>query len=122
MPSTRPLASPVALAVAAALAAPVLPAQQPAAGADSLEEVVVRGYRAQNQLAIDAKRGDLRIAEYLLSDDIGQQPDYNIADSFRRVPGVQTIFDEDEGRYVSIRGLNPSYTLGSMDGGEGEMP
>ena len=116
MPSTRPLASPVALAVAAALAAPVLPAQQPAAGADSLEEVVVRGYRAQNQLAIDAKRGDLRIAEYLLSDDIGQQPDYNIADSFRRVPGVQTIFDEDEGRYVSIRGLNPSYTLGSMDG------
>lgn len=76
----------------------------------------MRGYRAQNELAIEAKRTDLRIAEYLLSDDIGQQPDYNIADSFRRVPGVQTIFDEDEGRYVSIRGLNPSYTLGSMDG------
>src|SRR5690606_18666197 len=27
-----------------------------------------------------------------------------------------TVFDEDEGRYVSVRGLNPSYTLGSFDG------
>jgi len=80
------------------------------------EELVVIGYRAQNQQAIAAKRLDERVMEYLSSDDIGQQPDYNIADSFRRLPGIQTVFDEDEGRYVAIRGLNPSYTLGSLDG------
>jgi iron complex outermembrane receptor protein len=80
------------------------------------DAIVVTGFRAQNQLAVDAKRGSEIVAEFLKSDDIGQQPDYNIADSFRRLPGVQTIFDEDEGRYVSIRGLNPSYTLGSFNG------
>lgn len=81
-----------------------------------LGEVVVIGYRAQNEQAVAAKRADDRVADYLAADDIGSQPDYNIADALRRLPGVQTQFDEDEGRYVSIRGLNPSYTLGSLDG------
>lgn len=81
------------------------------------DDIVVTGFRAQNQLAVDAKRNAEIIAEFTKSDDIGQQPDYNIADSLRRLPGVQTIFDEDEGRYVSIRGLNPSFTIGSFDGG-----
>ena len=85
-------------------------------GNDNGQEIIVTGFRAQNELAIEAKRESEIIADFLKSDDIGQQPDYNIADSFRRVPGVQTIFDEDEGRYVSIRGLNPSYTVGSFDG------
>ena len=80
-------------------------------------EIVVTGFRAQNRLAIDAKRQSEIIADFLKSDDIGQQPDYNIADSFRRLPGVQTVFDEDEGRYIAVRGLNPSYTIGSLDGG-----
>jgi TonB-dependent receptor len=80
------------------------------------DEIIVVGYRAQNEQAIEAKREDDRVAEYLAADDIGGQPDYNIADAIRRVPGVQTQFDEDEGRYVAIRGLNPSYTLGALDG------
>ncbi|MBC7167679.1 TonB-dependent receptor [Phenylobacterium sp.] len=83
---------------------------------DEVSELVVVGYRAQNAQAIEEKREDARVAEYLSADDIGAQPDYNIADALRRLPGVQTQFDEDEGRYVSIRGLNPSYTLGAMDG------
>ncbi|WP_439532432.1 TonB-dependent receptor [Polymorphobacter sp.] len=87
------------------------------ATADAGEDaIVVTGFRAQNRLAVEAKRDSDIIAEFLKSDDIGQQPDYNIADSFRRLPGVQTVFDEDEGRYVSIRGLNPSFTIGSFDG------
>ncbi len=98
------------LAVTPALAQESRPANRP-------DDIIVTGFRAQNRLAIDAKRSSEIIAEFLKSDDIGQQPDYNIADSFRRLPGVQTIFDEDEGRYVSVRGLNPSYTIGSFDGG-----
>ena len=82
----------------------------------SADEIVVVGYRAQNEQAVAAKRADDRVAEYLSADDIGSQPDYNIADALRRLPGVQTQFDEDEGRYVAIRGLNPSYSLGSLDG------
>lgn len=80
------------------------------------EEIVVTGYAAQNTRAIDAKRTNEQIGEFLSGDDIGQQPDYNISDSFRRLPGVQTVFDEDEGRYVGIRGLNPNFTFGTLDG------
>jgi TonB-dependent receptor len=90
------------------------------AGADQkapdIDEVVVVGYRAQNEQAILARREDDRIADYLAADDLGSQPDYNISDALRRLPGVQTVFDEDEGKFVSIRGLNPSYTLGAFDG------
>lgn len=101
----------------AILACAMLAAAPAAAQSTAEEEITVTGFRAQNKLAVDAKRSAEIIAEFLKSDDIGQQPDYNIADSFRRLPGVQTVFDEDEGRYVSIRGLNPSYTIGSFDGG-----
>lgn len=51
------------------------------------DDIVVTGFRAQNQLAVDAKRNAEIIAEFTKSDDIGQQPDYNIADSLRRLPG-----------------------------------
>jgi TonB-dependent receptor len=108
-----------ALTLASGLLAmtPIAPAlAQEGEEADLAAEIVVVGYRAQNTQAITAKRLDVRIAEYLAADDIGAQPDYNIADAFRRLPGVQTQFDEDEGRYVAIRGLNPSYTLGALDG------
>lgn len=100
---------------AVALAMIAGPAMAQSAGSE-VSELVVVGYRAQNAQAIEEKREDVRVAEYLSADDIGAQPDYNIADALRRLPGVQTQFDEDEGRYVSIRGLNPSYTLGAMDG------
>jgi membrane protein implicated in regulation of membrane protease activity len=79
-----------------------------------IDEIIVVGYRAQNAQAIQARRQDERIADYLAADDIGSQPDYNISDAIRRLPGIQTVFDEDEGKFVSIRGLNPSYTLGAM--------
>ncbi|MNH83954.1 Ferripyoverdine receptor precursor [compost metagenome] len=78
--------------------------------------VAVHGYRRQQVDAVAAKRREHRLTEVRTSDSIGQQPDYNIADSLRRLPGVQTVFDEDEGRYVSIRGLNANYTLGGLDG------
>lgn len=81
-----------------------------------VEDVVVSGYRDIQMAGVTARRREVRLTEVRTSDSIGQQPDYNIADSLRRLPGVQTVFDEDEGRYVSIRGLNASYTLGGLDG------
>ena len=95
-------------------------AQTPQAPANAksgaTDTVTVRGYQLQNAQAVAAKKAEVGIADFLTSDEIGQQPDYNISDSFRRVPGVQTIFDEDEGRYVAVRGLNPDYTLATFNG------
>lgn len=104
---------------AALLAGTVLPASalaQQAAPDTSGADIVVTGYARQNTQAIAAKRDSDNVGEFLASDEIGQQPDYNISDSFRRLPGVTTVFDEDEGRYVGIRGMNPNFTVGTLDG------
>ena len=81
-----------------------------------LETVTVTGYRLQNALSVERKQNSDIAAEFLSSDQVGQQPDYNISDSFRRAPGVVTVFDEDEGRYVGVRGLNPDFTAATIDG------
>ncbi len=107
------LAFAAALSVSPALAQTADP-QPDAAESDS--EIVVTGFRLQNQLAIAQKRESDTTADFLVADEINRQPDYNIADAFRRAPGVFTIFDEDEGRYVGIRGLNADFTIASLDG------
>jgi iron complex outermembrane recepter protein len=80
------------------------------------DDIVVTGFKLQNKLAIAEKRQSDVTADFLAADEINRQPDFNIADAFRRAPGVFTIFDEDEGRYVGIRGLNPSFTVATIDG------
>lgn len=80
------------------------------------EAIVVTGFKLQNQLSIAAKRNADTTADFLAADEINRQPDYNIADAFRRAPGVFTIFDEDEGRYVGIRGLNADFTVAQIEG------
>ena len=82
----------------------------------SVDEIVVRGYLLQNRDSIDAKRESFGIADFLSQDELGRQPDLNVADSLRRLPGVVTIFDEDEGRFVGLRGLDQRYTFISIDG------
>ncbi|RZA22522.1 MAG: hypothetical protein EOP02_16255, partial [Proteobacteria bacterium] len=107
------------LASAGTLAMPTISAAQTAPDADEGDEImVVTGYSLQNQRAISAKRDAQVISEFVTSDDAGQNPDYNIADALRRVPGVAAVFDEDEGRYVAVRGLNPDYTLVTLNGSQ----
>lgn len=91
-------------------------AEEAAEAAAFEDAIVVTGYQRQNTLSILEKRATDIEADFLSNDETGQQPDYNIADSLRRLPGVDTIFDEDEGRYVAIRGMDPDYTSGAIDG------
>lgn len=98
------------------LAIAALPAAAQDAAASEGDIITVTGFRLQNQRSIAEKRDADTTAEFLVADEINRQPDYNIADSFRRAPGVFTIFDEDEGRYVGIRGLNADFTVAQIDG------
>jgi len=80
------------------------------------EEVVVFGARAENTNIINEKLKTDGIADFLSADDIGRLPDLNIAESLRRIPGVTSIFDEDRGRFVVVRGLNPNLNYVTIDG------
>lgn len=79
-------------------------------------EIVVIGAALQNLRAIQARRSADQISEFIVADEIGTLPDYNLSDAIRRVSGVNTIFDEDEGRYIAMRGLDADFTYVSVDG------
>ena len=81
-----------------------------------LDTIQIYGTRAENQNIIDAKRGSDGISDFLSADDIGKLPDLNIAESLRRIPGVTSIFDEDRGRFVVVRGLNSNLNYVTIDG------
>ena len=77
---------------------------------DSLQEVVVTGYRASLQSAQDAKRkSDLPI-ESVAAEDLGKMPDLNVAESLQRLPGVQIDRSQGQGTAVLIDGLRQNLT------------
>ncbi len=65
---------------------PTQPTQQTPAATGDLQEVVVSGFRASLQNALDNKRlSDLPI-ESVSPEDIGKMPDQNVAESLQRWP------------------------------------
>ncbi|MGH8222260.1 MAG: TonB-dependent receptor, partial [Woeseiaceae bacterium] len=79
------------------------------------EEVVVTGYRAAQANALQDKRIATMIKESLTADDAGKLPDQNVAEALRRLTGVTSTVDQGEGRYVTVRGVDPSYTNTTLD-------
>ncbi|WP_083918563.1 TonB-dependent receptor [Woodsholea maritima] len=79
--------------------------------------ITVTGTRLQNLQSISAKRDAGTIMDSISQDEIGRLPDFNIADALRRTAGVSTVRDEEEGLFLSVRGLNPDFTFVTLDGG-----
>ena len=79
---------------------------QAAAKSDELQEIVVTGYRASLQSALDAKRNSNLPMESVQPEDIGKMPDQNVAESLQRLPGVQIDRGQaGQGTSVLIDGL-----------------
>ena len=57
-------------------------------GAESIEEVVVTGFRASLNKALDAKQEQVGAIDMIVAEDIADFPDLNLAESLQRVPGV----------------------------------
>jgi TonB-dependent receptor len=72
------------------------------------ERIVVTGIRAAELASIAAKREADTQVEVITSDEVGKLVDKNVADAVARLPGVTTATDKGEGRYVVIRGLEPT--------------
>lgn len=100
-------------AQAAETAAPAGPAAPAATtpAQESLEEVVVTGFRQSLESSTAAKRDATGFTDSIFAEDIGKFPDTNIAESFNRIPGVTISRDiTGEGLNVAIRGLNTNFT------------
>jgi len=67
---------------------------------------VVEGSREGQLRALQQKRMALDIMDAVAADAMGKFPDGNTAEALRRVPGVSMEVDQDEGRYVVVRGID----------------
>src|SRR6202789_1464807 len=78
---------------------------------DELSEIVVTGYRASLQSALDTKRNSNLPLESVAPEDIGKMPDQNVAESLQRLPGVQIDRGQaGQGTSVLIDGLRQNLT------------
>ena len=83
----------------------------------SLDEVVITGLRKSQLTSINAKKAASNQRDVLSVDDLGRLPDINVAEATQRIAGVSIETDAGEGRFISIRGIQPSLVNVSLNGG-----
>lgn len=86
------------------------------AGSTNLDDVLVIGQRANFLSSISRQRSADNVQTVLTRDAMGQFPDQNVAEALRRAPGLNVLNDQGEGRFVSVRGLDPQLNSASING------
>lgn len=79
-------------------------------------DIIVVGQSASLASSLSRKRAADGVEDVLTRDAVGQFPDQNVAESLRRVPGINILNDQGEGRFVSVRGLDPELNAASING------
>lgn len=82
----------------------------------SASNILVIGQGANQASALSRKRAADGVSDVLTRDAIGQFPDQNVAESLRRLPGINVLNDQGEGRFVAVRGLDPNLNATSLNG------
>jgi iron complex outermembrane recepter protein len=83
---------------------------------EGTETVVVTGYRASLEKAMDLKRSALDASDSILAEDIGKFPDMNVSEALQRIPGVAINREAGEGREITVRGLGAQFTRVRVNG------
>ena len=79
-------------------------------------DILVVGQAANLSSSLSRQKAADGVESVLTRDAIGQFPDQNVAESLRRLPGVNILNDQGEGRFVSVRGLDPELNATSLNG------
>jgi TonB-dependent receptor len=106
-----------------AIAQETVQTQQPPPAQDNTAQptsdddtIVVSGFREALATAREIARQADNLVDVQSADDLGKLPDTNIAEALRRLDSVYLIRDQGEGRYVSIRGVDPILNNVTMNG------
>jgi hypothetical protein len=89
-----------------------------AAGNDTVEEVVVTGFRGSLTDSIEAKKSEDHVVEVISADNLGQLPNVTLAESLVRLPGINGARDRGNESLATVRGLGPRLTMGTVNGRE----
>lgn len=109
--------------VICACAAPEILAQETASEVEddviNLEEFIVEGFSDGLTKSMIQQREARNFKDVLNADSVGKLPDSNAAEALARLPGLyldSSQSDQGEGRYVSIRGVDPTLNIVTMNG------
>ncbi|HTU66552.1 MAG TPA: TonB-dependent receptor [Steroidobacteraceae bacterium] len=116
--AARLTAASALLGFAIAAQAQTAPSDDASGGAETVEEVVVTGFRASLDAALSDKKAASGAIDSIHAEDIAKFPDSNLAESVQRIPGVSIARDAGEGRNISVRGLGPQFTRVRINGME----
>ena len=78
--------------------------------------ILVIGQRGALNSSLNRERAADDFRTVLSADAIGRFPDENVAEAARRAVGVNVFNDQGEGRFVSIRGLDPNLSSTTING------
>ena len=108
-----------ALAIAiSALALPGAALAQEAPADEDSGEIVVTGFRASLESAINKKKTSDQIVESISAEDIGKLPDASIAESIARLPGLTSQRLSGRSNSITIRGFAPDFSTTLLNGRE----
>lgn len=82
------------------------------------EEIIVTGFRASLDAALNLKRNSTAAIDAVVAEDIAKFPDLNLAESLQRIPGISIQRDAGEGRAITVRGLGAQFTRVRVNGME----
>ncbi len=115
--SAMALALAAGLAPQAAFAQDTDPAEEEATE-DEGDVIIVSGFRASLESAVNEKRNSDLILESVTAEDIGKLPDDSIGESIARLPGVTSQRLNGRANVIAIRGLGPDFSQTLLNGRE----
>jgi TonB-dependent receptor len=81
-----------------------------------LETFTVNSQRAGQARALNEQRASGNLRTIVSSDALGRFPDQNAAETMQRITGVSLERDQGEGRFISIRGVDPDLNNTQLNG------
>lgn len=90
--------------------------EQTSSAEDQGDEIVVTGFRRSLEDALSRKEQATEVSEQLSAEDIGKLPDTSVAESLARLPGVSATREVAGAGAISIRGMGPVLTNGTLNG------
>jgi iron complex outermembrane recepter protein len=117
---SRASVSALALGVAMLVAAPAFAQDADPAEEETAEEggILVTGFRASLENAVNEKKRADQIVESISAEDIGKLPDASIAESIARLPGLTSQRLSGRSNSISIRGFSPDFSTTLLNGRE----
>ena len=86
--------------------------------AEDKNAIIVTGFRASLQNAINKKKKADQIVESVSAEDIGKLPDASIGEAIARLPGLTSQRLSGRADVISIRGFGPDYSTTLLNGRE----